>query len=76
MVWAGVGGDLREPDAERSTALFLCDVERGITGAIGQVEEERQGAGALLEEAKLQAGGQGIEGMPELRSGCLLAACR
>ena len=59
---------------ERCTAIFLCDVERGITNAIGQVEAERQGAGTLLEEAKLQAGGLGIEGIGELALR-LLAGC-
>ena len=61
---------------DRCTAMFLCDVERGITDAIGQVEAERQGAGALLEVAKAQAGGLGIEGIPELSCGCLPGACR
>ncbi len=51
---------------ERCTAIFLCDVERGITDAIGQVEVERQGAGALFDVARTQAGGLGIEGIPEL----------
>ncbi|MGA2700483.1 MAG: hypothetical protein ABSH35_05235 [Isosphaeraceae bacterium] len=51
---------------ERCTAMFLCDVERGITDAIGQIEAESQGAGALLEVAKARAGGLGIEGIPEL----------
>ncbi|HMF37400.1 MAG TPA: hypothetical protein VKF17_12200 [Isosphaeraceae bacterium] len=59
---------------ERCTAVFLCDVERGITDAIGQVEAERQGVGALLEVAKAQAGGLGIEGIPELALR-LLAVC-
>jgi hypothetical protein len=59
---------------ERCTAMFLCDVERGITDAIGQVEAESQGAGALLEDAKAQAGSLGIEGTPELALR-LLAGC-
>ncbi len=50
---------------ERCTAMFLCDVERGITDAIGQIEAESRGAGALLEVAKARAGGLGIEGIPE-----------
>ncbi len=60
--------------SERCTAMFLCDVERGITDAIGQVEAESQGAGALLEIVKAQAGGLGIEGIPELALR-LLAGC-
>ncbi|MGB0070766.1 MAG: hypothetical protein WBQ11_22305, partial [Isosphaeraceae bacterium] len=59
---------------ERCTAMFLCDVERGITDAIGQVEAESQGVGALLEDAKVQAGSLGIEGTPELALR-LLAGC-
>ena len=59
---------------ERCTAMFLCDVERGITDAIGHVEAESQGAGALLEDAKAQAGSLGIEGTPELALR-LLAGC-
>ncbi len=59
---------------ERCTAMFLCDVERGITDAIGQVEAESEGAGALLQVAKTQAGGLGVEGIPELALR-LLAGC-
>ncbi len=60
--------------AERNTAVFLCDVERGIIDAVGQVEEETQAAGALLEDAKAAAGVQGIDGIPELALR-LLAGC-
>jgi hypothetical protein len=60
--------------AERNTVLFLCDVERGIISAIGQVEEESQAAGALLEDAKTEAGAQSIQGIPELALR-LLAGC-
>ena len=51
---------------ERCTALFLCDVERGITAAIGQVEEESPHAGRLIEDAKTEAGSMGLEDVPEL----------
>jgi hypothetical protein len=52
--------------AERRTAVFLCDVGRGITDAVGEVEAESPSAGGLLDDAKADAGSLGVEGMPEL----------
>ncbi len=60
--------------AERCTAIFLCDVEHGVISAIGNVEAESDAAGALLEEARIEAGSMGVEGIPELALG-LLAGC-
>lgn len=58
-------------DAHRSTAVFLCDVENGVTDAIGQVEKESPEAGGLLREVRAQAGGLGMEGVPDLALGLL-----
>ena len=58
-------------DAHRSTAVFLCDVENGVTDAIGQVEKESPEAGGLLREVRAQAGGLGVEGVPDLALGLL-----
>jgi len=52
--------------AERRTAVFLCDVGRGITAAVGEVEAESPGAGGLLDDAKAEVGSLGVEGLPEL----------
>jgi hypothetical protein len=52
--------------AERRTAVFLCDVGRGITDAVGEVEAESPGASGLLDDAKAEAGSLGVEGLPEL----------
>ncbi len=59
---------------ERCTAMFLCDVERGITGTTGLVEPESGTAGSLLEDASTEAGSMAIEGVPELALG-LLGGC-
>ncbi len=58
-------------DGRRVTALFLCDVERGVRGAIGQVEEESDQAGGLLREFRAQEAGDGLAGAGELALGLL-----
>ena len=55
----------------RRTAVFLCDVENGVTDAIGQLEAESPEAGGLLREVRAQAGGPGVEGVPDLALGLL-----
>ena len=59
---------------ERCTAIFLCDVEHGVISAVGKVEPESRAAGALLDEARIEAGSMGVEGVPELALG-VLAGC-
>jgi hypothetical protein len=58
-------------ETRRCTAVFLCDVEKGIIDVIGQVEEESAGAGGLLDDVQARAGDLGIEGVPELALGLL-----
>lgn len=53
-------------DGWRATAIFLCDVERGVQRAIGQVEEESDAAGELLREFQAQEVGAGLSGVGEL----------
>ena len=55
----------------RSTAVFLCDVQDGITDAIGQLEEESPEAGGLLCEVRDQVGGPGALDVPDLAIGLL-----
>ena len=72
----GVGGDLLDPADGALHGHVPLRCRRGITDAIGQVEAESQGVGALLEDAKVQAGSLDIEGTPELALDCLPGACR
>jgi hypothetical protein len=58
----------------RVTAIFLCDVERGVLGAVGQIEEESPQAGALLREFRAQAAGPGVDDAGELALGLLAGA--
>jgi hypothetical protein len=53
-------------DTARSTAVFLCDLERGVIDVIGQLEEESAAAGGLLHDPRIQAAGLGVAGAPEL----------
>jgi hypothetical protein len=59
---------------ERATAAFLCDLRRGIADASGQLEEETDQAGQLIDEIREQAGADSALAPPELALG-LLAAC-
>jgi hypothetical protein len=58
-------------DARRSTAVFLCDVLEGVLDAVGQLEVESSDAGGLLREVRVQAGGEALEGVPDLALGLL-----
>jgi hypothetical protein len=58
-------------NATRRTAVFLCDVEKGITGSIGQLEEESPGAGLLLREVQARSGGPVVVDSPDLALGLL-----
>lgn len=66
----GAGGALIVLSATRwngpATAMFLCDVERGITGVLGQVETSAEGGRGLLQGAHQEAGSLGIAGDREL----------
>ena len=55
--------------AQRRTAAFLCDVQRGIRDVIGEVEPESPRAGSLLDEVNRQAGADCARDVPELALG-------
>ena len=58
----------------RATAAFLCDLRRGIIDVSGQLEEETEQAGRLVDEVREQAGADAALAPAELAIG-LLAAC-
>jgi hypothetical protein len=51
---------------QRRTAVFLCDVQRGIIDVLGMVESESNLAGRLVDELRSQAQVDCVEGVPEL----------
>ena len=59
---------------QRATAAFLCDLRRGIIDVSGQLEEETEQAGQLVDEVREQAGADAALAPPELALR-LLAAC-
>jgi hypothetical protein len=59
---------------QRATAAFLCDLRSGIADVSGQLEEETEQAGQLVDEVREQAGADAALAPPELALG-LLAAC-
>jgi hypothetical protein len=59
---------------ERRTAVFLCDVERGVIAVVGQIEKEGPEAGGLLAGFRGRAAATGLVEVPELALG-LLAGC-
>jgi hypothetical protein len=58
-------------DSRRITALFLCQVERGLLDAEGQIEEESLEAGELLRSFRAQANVPLISDVEELALGLL-----
>ena len=57
--------------AQRRTAAFLCDVQRGICDVVGDVEPESARAGSLLDDVDQQSGADGARDVPELAVGLL-----
>jgi hypothetical protein len=58
-------------DSRRITALFLCQVERGLLDAEGQIEEQSLEAGDLLRSFRAQANVPLISDVEELALGLL-----
>src|SRR5262249_11097563 len=58
-------------DDWRSSAVFLCDLERGVIDVVGQLEEDSEEAGGLLRDLWSQAAGLGLKGAPGLALGLL-----
>jgi hypothetical protein len=58
-------------NSERRTAVFLCDVEHGVTAVVGQIEAEGPGAGKLLEDVLVQSREMGVVDAPDLALGLL-----
>lgn len=60
----------------RRTAAFRCDVRRGILDAVGEVEEEHESAGRMVDEGIERTEGHHAVDRPELAvrllQGCLL----
>ncbi|MFI5458858.1 MAG: hypothetical protein ACHRXM_25805 [Isosphaerales bacterium] len=57
--------------AQRRTAAFLCDVQRGIRDVFGEVEPESPRAGRLLDDVNQQTGADCVGDVPELALGLL-----
>jgi len=57
--------------AQRRTAAFLCDVERGIRDVFGEVEPESPQAGRLLDDVNQETGADCVRDVPELALGLL-----
>jgi len=57
--------------AQRRTAAFLCDVQRGIRDVFGEVEPESPRAGRLLDDVNQQTGADCVRDVPELALGLL-----
>jgi hypothetical protein len=58
----------------RATAAFLCDLRRGIIDVSGQLEEETEQAGQLVDEVRDEAGADAAFAPPELAIGLLAAS--
>jgi hypothetical protein len=57
--------------AQRRTAAFLCDLERGICDVFGDVEPESPSAGGLLDDFDQVQSAECVRDVPELALGLL-----
>jgi hypothetical protein len=57
--------------AQRRTAAFLCDLQKGICDVIGEVEPGLARPGSLLDEVNDQTGAGCVRNVPELALGLL-----
>jgi hypothetical protein len=57
--------------SQRRTAAFLCDVQAGIAGVVGEVEPESSAAGSMLDEWIQRPGTDWVRDVPELATGLL-----
>jgi hypothetical protein len=57
--------------AQRRTAAFLCDLQKGICDVIGEVERGLALPGSLIEEVNDQTGAGCVRNVPELALGLL-----
>ncbi len=60
-------------NGSRSTAVFLCDVRRGIEDVRGEVEVESEHAGGLIASTRSTDDATGVADDPELALGLLAA---
>jgi hypothetical protein len=60
-----------EAAAERTSAVFFCDLKRGIVDAVGVVEAESPRAGNSLNALREHAGVLSLEAVPDLAIGLL-----
>jgi len=58
-------------DGRRATAVFLCDVSRGLVELVGEIEPESTAADAAFEEIAGRLAADVVEGNPALALGLL-----